>query len=205
MTEAQSRHRSGVRDTSQARSRSAVQAKWSAGTPIDRRAALSALLGLGWGTHALAQAPGPGSPPASPPGQAGQSSATATPDWPKVGKAGAATISIYLPQVDSWDGHRLEVHAAVSIATSESAAPVFGVMEATWHTQVDKGTRTVTLDSLRIVRVRFPSATDKEATYQKLLDQYIPKRSPHARAGPAGGGAGDDRGAGQAREEAPPE
>ena len=41
---------------------------------------------------------------------------------------------------------------------------------------MDKGTRTVTLDGLRIVRVRFPSATDKEATYQKLLDQHIPKR-----------------------------
>jgi hypothetical protein len=176
MTEAQSRRRTRGRDIFQARSRSAVQAQWSAGTPVDRRAALSALLGLVWGTHALAQAPGPGSPPSSPPGQGGQSSATATPDWPKVAKAGAAMISIYLPQVDSWDGHRLEVHAAVSIATPESAAPVFGVMEATWHTQVDKGTRTVTLDGLRIVRVRFPSATDKEATYQKLLDQHIPKR-----------------------------
>ena len=144
--------------------------------PLDRRAVLSVLLGLAWGTHALAQAPGSGSPPASPPGQAGQGSVTATPDWPKTIKVGAGAISIYLPQLDSWDGHRLEAHAAVSITASENATPVFGVLEAAWNTQVDKGTRTVTLDGLQIVRVRFPSDPDREATYQKLLDQHIPRR-----------------------------
>jgi hypothetical protein len=91
-------------------------------------------------------------------------------------KAGTSTISVYLPQVDSWNGNRLEAHAAVSIAPPDKAAPVFGVLAATWDTQVDKGTRTVTLDGLRIVRVRFPSAPDKEPAYQKLLDQYIPRR-----------------------------
>jgi hypothetical protein len=133
---------------------------------------LSALLGLAWGTHALAQTPGAGSSPGSP----GQSGASATSDWPKEVKAGTSTISVYLPQVDSWNGHRLEAHAAVSIAPPDKATLVFGVLEATWDTQVDKGTRTVTLDGLRIVRVRFPSAPDKEPAYQKLLDQYIPRR-----------------------------
>ena len=173
MTEAR---RSRVRDSSGAGISFGVQAERGAGAPIDRRAALSTLLGLMWAPHALAQVPGPGSPRASPPDQAGPNSPTIPPDWPKVVKAGKATISVYLPQVDSWDGHRLEVHAAVSIAASEGAAPVFGVMEATWETQVDKGPRTVTLDGLRIARVRFPSATDQEATFQKLLDQYVPKQ-----------------------------
>jgi hypothetical protein len=93
-----------------------------------------------------------------------------------VAKAGTSTISVYLPQVDSWNGYRLEAHAAVSIAAPDTAAPVFGVLEAAWDTQVDKGTRTVILDGLRIVRVRFPSAPDKEPAYQKLLDQSIRKR-----------------------------
>jgi len=90
--------------------------------------------------------------------------------------AGAATISVHLPQLDSWDGHRLQAHAAVSIATSEKATPAFGVVEAAWDTEVDKGARTVTLSNFRIERVRFPSATDREATYRQLLDQTIPKR-----------------------------
>jgi hypothetical protein len=153
------------------------------GLPVDRRTALAALLGLAWGSRALAQAPAPGQ---APPSQAPQRQAPADPtgaaggtapgDWPKVVKAGAATISIYLPQVDSWDRHRLEAHAAVSIAATENDAPVFGVLSVLWDTQVDKGTRTVTLDGFRIARVRFPSAADKEVAYKKLLDENVPKR-----------------------------
>src|SRR5687767_7571173 len=116
MTEARSHRRSRVRDSSGAGISFGVQAERSAGAAIDRRAALSSLLGLMWAPHALAQVPGPGSPRASPPDPAGPNSPTITPDWPKVVKAGKATISVYLPQVDSWDGHRLEVHAPVSIA-----------------------------------------------------------------------------------------
>src|SRR5215510_3574528 len=103
-----------------------------AGTPIDRRAALWTLLGLAWGTHALAQTPASGAPTRPPTaGPAGPSGATAS-DWPRVAKAGGTTISVHLPQVDSWDGHRLQAHAAVSIATSEKATPAFGVVEAAW-------------------------------------------------------------------------
>src|SRR5262249_56624173 len=97
-------------------------------------------------------------------------------EWPKTITAGAATISIYLPQLDSWDGSRLEAHAAVSVAPSDNDPPVFGVLAVIWDTQVDKGTRTVTLDGLRIARVKFPSAGDKEAAYTKLLEEHVPKR-----------------------------
>ena len=91
-------------------------------------------------------------------------------------QAGDATLSFYLPQVDAWDGHRLEAHAAVSIAPSAGAQPVFGVASVVADTQVDKGARTVSIDGLRIASVRFPSAPDQEATYRKLLEQHIPKR-----------------------------
>jgi hypothetical protein len=136
-------------------------------TAIDRRTALTALLGLAWGVPALAQTP---SLPQDPPG------ADPTPDWPKVVQAGSVTLSFHLPQLDSWDGNRLEAHAAVSIVPSADAQPVFGVASIVAETQVDKGTRTVAIDGLRIVSVRFPSARDQEANYKKLLEQHIPKR-----------------------------
>jgi hypothetical protein len=138
------------------------------GTPIDRRAALTALAGLAWGTHALAQAPASPAAPAPAPGRA--------PDWPKVVQAGGATLTFYLPQLDAWDGHRLEAHAAVSVAPSADAPPVFGVAAIVAETQVDKGTRTVSIEGLRIASVRFPSAPDQEAAYKKLLEQHIPNR-----------------------------
>jgi hypothetical protein len=149
---------------------------WALANPMDRRAALSALLSLAWVTRALAQTPAPGSAPGGAAAATGPAKATGTPDWPREVKAGAATISVYLPQVDAWDGTKLEAHAAVSIVASEGATPVFGVVEAVWDTQVDKGTRTVTLDNFRIVRVKFPSAPDKEATYKKLLEENVSKR-----------------------------
>jgi hypothetical protein len=135
--------------------------------PIGRRTVLTALLGLAWGSRALAQTP---SLPPEPPG------AAITPDWPKVVKAGDATITFYLPQFDSWDGHRLEAHAAVSIAPSASAQAVFGVASVVAETQVDKGARTVTIEGLKVSSVRFPSAADQEAAYRKLIEQHIPSR-----------------------------
>ena len=91
-------------------------------------------------------------------------------------KTGETTINFYLPQLDSWDGRRLEAHAAVSIQASAKAPPVFGVASVASDTQVDKGARQVTLENLRIERVRFPSAPSQEAAYKKLLEQYIPPK-----------------------------
>jgi hypothetical protein len=142
------------------------------GTSIDRRAALTVLFGLAWGTHALAQAPA--SPAAPAPGTA--PAGGPAPDWPKIVQANGATLSFYLPQIDDWDGHRLEAHAAVSVAPSAGAQPVFGVASVVAETQVDKGTRTVSIEGLRIVSVRFPSAPDQEGAYKKLLEQHIPNR-----------------------------
>ncbi len=140
--------------------------------PIGRRAALSTLFGLAWQTCALAQTPAPGTG-AGPP-QAGPVPTAG--DWPSVIQVGGNTISVYLPQLDSWDGQRLEAHAAVSIQTSGSAQPTFGVAQLLADTQVDKGARQVTLDGLRIVRVHFPPAQNQEAAFKKLLEQDIPPR-----------------------------
>ena len=141
------------------------------GLSIGRRAALSTLVGLAWPARALAQTPSPlqiQPPPTRVAPGAG--------DWPKVVNAGGNTIRVYLPQLDSWDGHRLEAHAAVSIQASPSAQPTFGVVSLVADTQVDKGARQVTLGELRIVRAQFPSATDKEAAYKKLIEQSVPPR-----------------------------
>jgi hypothetical protein len=143
--------------------------------PIGRRAALSTLLGLVWGTRALAQTGAPGAPAgASPAGP--KSPGAPAGDWPRVMPAGGQTVSVYLPQLDSWDGHRLEAHAAVSLKAPASDQPTFGVVAFQADTQVDKGARQVTLDQIRIVRAQFPSAPDKEAAYKKLLEQNIPAR-----------------------------
>ena len=98
------------------------------------------------------------------------------PDWPRTVKSGDATIDVYLPQLDSWDGNRLEFHSAVGIQAAAGAPILFGVASFLTDTQVDKGARQVALDGLRVVRVSFPSARDQEAAFKKLLEQSIPAK-----------------------------
>jgi hypothetical protein len=147
---------------------------------ISRRAALGGLIALVWEARALAQTP-PQAPPSGGPGQTLSATdalaAKAPPsaaDWPRQVKSGETTIEFYLPQLDEWDGHRLEAHSAVSIQPSAKAQPVFGVAVYAAETQVDKGARTVAIENLRIEKVTFPSAKSQEAAYQKLLQQSIP-------------------------------
>jgi hypothetical protein len=148
---------------------------------ISRRAAIGTLAMLAWEARALAQTPPGGTTPMAPATNApplGSVAAVAgsAPDWPRVIKSGETTIEFYLPQLDSWDGRRLEAHSAVSIQVSAKTPPVFGVAVYAADTQVDKGARQVTLENVRIEKVTFPSAKSQEAAYQKLLQQSIPPK-----------------------------
>ena len=149
---------------------------------ITRRAALGGLSVLAWEARALAQTPPAPPPPGggSPTMSAADALATKAPpsasDWPRVVTTGETTIEFYLPQLDSWDGRRLDAHSAVSIQSSAKTPPVFGVAVYAADTQVDKGARQVTLENVRIEKVTFPSAKNQEAAYQKLLQQNIPPK-----------------------------
>ena len=89
------------------------------GGSLSRRTALGGLLALVWEARALAQtAPGGVRPTLSTADAPAARARASAPDWPRVIKTGETTLSLYLPQLDSWDGHRLEAHAAVSIQTS---------------------------------------------------------------------------------------
>ena len=144
--------------------------------PIGRRTALAALAVLAWEARALAQtAPGSASPAVPSPGAPAGGAGASAPDWPRVVKTGETTIDVYLP---SWTPGT----AAGSKRTPRSASrrrPRPRRLRrrlARSDTEVDKGARQVTLDDLRIERAHFPSAPDKEAAYQKLLEQNIPPK-----------------------------
>src|SRR5262245_39296934 len=97
---------------------------------ISRRAALGLLGALAWEARAIAQAP-PGStgPTMSAADALAAKAPPSAPDWPRMAKTGDTTISFYLPQLDNWNGTRLEAHSAVSVQTSAQSQPVFGVAE----------------------------------------------------------------------------
>ena len=59
--------------------------------------------------------------------------------WPREATSGSDHVTVYQPQVDSWDGSLLRAHAAVAVKTGDAkAAPTFGVVWVTVRTEVDR-------------------------------------------------------------------
>lgn len=136
-------------------------------SPSSRRAlALALFLVLAVALPAHAQQGGGTPPSASAPTDIG---------WPRQVKGGGATITVYQPQVDSWDGNVLKERAAVSVATQASPTPTFGVIWFTARTDVDKQSRVVTLHDIEITRASFPTAADQSDAYLQTLRGAVPQ------------------------------
>lgn len=95
--------------------------------------------------------------------------------WPRQVKGGSDTITVYQPQVDSWDGNVLKERAAVSVATQASPTPTFGVIWFTARTDVDKQNRIVTLHDIEITRASFPTAAGQADAYLQTLRGAVPQ------------------------------
>ncbi len=93
--------------------------------------------------------------------------------WPVEIEGQDGTITVYQPQLEAWDGHKLEAHMAVSIRPKGDDVPTYGVAWVSARTTVDKQERLVELDDLEISRASFPSETQKEASYVEALRRDV--------------------------------
>jgi hypothetical protein len=127
-----------------------------------------ALAAAGATTAAVAKAPA-----SAPPGDA-----SPDPDggWPREFTTAAGRITVYQPQLDAWDGMKLEARAALAISEPGAESPVFGVGWFEARTSVDKIERMVTLNDYKLIRVAFPSAPGKDEAFAKAIrEQVLPK------------------------------
>src|SRR5262245_57859946 len=109
--------------------------------------------------------------------QASQAPSTAQPGgdpWPRQTTAQNATISIYQPQLQSWDGNLLDAYAAVTIKTSGSGVTNYGVIWFTAQTEVDKVNRVVTLSDFKLTKQSFPSLADNGSAYTMAFQGDMP-------------------------------
>jgi hypothetical protein len=95
--------------------------------------------------------------------------------WPRTVNSGSTTITIYEPQVDSWDGHEIVARNAVGIQRSGQSEPTYGVVTLHALTLVDKSSRNVSLENIRLQGGDFPSARESSQDYMKLLRDNFPK------------------------------
>jgi hypothetical protein len=102
--------------------------------------------------------------------QSSSKSEPPSPPWPQVITDGASTLTVYQPQLDSWDGYTLQARSAV-VASDKNGATTYGIVYASAHTLVDKATRWVLLDQYKITKVDFPDTQPQTATWVALLEK----------------------------------
>lgn len=113
------------------------------------------------------------------PGRSASSPSSPGEAWPRSRTTPKGTLTVFQPQLDSWDGREIEFHCAASLQPlDEKAPPNFGVLEFSGKTLVDKLTRMVELQDLRVSKATFPSTPDEERSLQVAFQGMIPERRP---------------------------
>ena len=79
--------------------------------------------------------------------------------WPRQRQISGGTMTVYQPQVDSWDDGFLKLRAAVAVKPT-SGEKVFGIVRVSAHTLVDRATRMVTLFNISLLQIDFPTLPD---------------------------------------------
>ena len=97
--------------------------------------------------------------------------------WPREAEVGDEKISMYQPQLDSWEGDEIRAYAALALQNKQDRKTKYGVVWFTAHTEVDKVNRQVTLDDFQITKVQFPTMPSKEAQYQTFLQEKLPGKT----------------------------
>ncbi|SHO42671.1 hypothetical protein [Desulfopila aestuarii] len=121
------------------------------------------LVGLGMGITVRAESSDPESP--------------ADLGWPRSAERDDIQVTVYQPQVDSWDEYKvIHFRSAISVTPGPGKEERFGVAEFTADTEVDHDNRTVVTNNHQR-EIRFPNVSEKEeAELRNAFDQILPPR-----------------------------
>jgi uncharacterized membrane protein YgcG len=107
----------------------------------------------------------------------GQEAAQADSGWPRQFAHEGNTVTLYQPQVESWEGNQLKARIAVSVQTAAAAQPTFGVIWVAARTEVDKEKVLVTLEAIKIAKTDFPKESGDGSSYAEIVNQSVPLAS----------------------------
>ncbi|MEO8124039.1 MAG: hypothetical protein ABI633_08320, partial [Burkholderiales bacterium] len=93
--------------------------------------------------------------------------------WPRQVNLTNGTVMMYQPQVSSWVGNQIEFRSALAIHPKGAKGESFGVLFATARTQVDKVSRTVVFEDMKITKSEFPTLPDHGAAYATALQAAV--------------------------------
>jgi hypothetical protein len=156
---------------------------------ISIAAVLVACAGMNLGGKPPAPAPASDFPPAPPFSSATPATPSATAQaptspaptpppsadpWPRQFNVASGQLTVYQPQVESWQGNQLGFRCAVAATPTGATDKTFGVIWGTARTEVDRVQRTVALEDVELTRSKFPSESDDGASYLSQLQQALP-------------------------------
>ncbi len=97
--------------------------------------------------------------------------------WPQELQAGSWVVTMYQPQIDSFEGNNLEARAAVSVKRADGTGqPEFGAVWISAKVDVDREARLVSVREVRIPEVRFADSREEDrAALSRLLETEMPK------------------------------
>jgi hypothetical protein len=98
--------------------------------------------------------------------------------WPHTVMAGADKLTVYEPQVESWQGNTLRARAAIGVDTPALPKTTYGVVYYTARTEVDKAAGMVTLNDFRVTRAQFPTQQFQSPSFIAALNQAASNRQP---------------------------
>ena len=82
-------------------------------------------------------------------------------------------IEIYQPQVDKWEGGKLEGRAAVVVSERAGGQPVYGMIWLAARATLDQDKHLVTLYDIDVTKASFPSAGTQESSYVAKVTQAL--------------------------------
>src|SRR5580704_3432853 len=100
--------------------------------------------------------------------------ATTTEAWPMELDDHGFHLVIYQPQVDSWKKNSLEGRAAVTATRTGSTQEAFGIVNLSARTDVDKETRMVMLEDVKVTGASFPGAKPEQGDLEKAVRDSLP-------------------------------
>jgi hypothetical protein len=97
-------------------------------------------------------------------------------NWPKEIEAPGVKITLYQPQLETFQGNRITARAAVSLTKAGAAGPVFGGLWIEAQLLTDRDRRTATPVDVKITEARFPTSDALDTDeLRRIVTPEIPK------------------------------
>ncbi len=94
--------------------------------------------------------------------------------WPREFADGDLTLTVYQPQIEQWNGLKLEARCAVSVQNKANPQPSYGVVWFEARSEVDKERRMVALSDFKMTKSNFPAQATSDKSFADFLKTRLP-------------------------------